>query len=488
MTRSVRVESALTPARDGVSHSPVRHAFASSLVLSVVLGIAACGGTSPSPTPNEEDGAAPNVPPVTARDAAANDDATIPPADAAPSDAAVPVDCTRQARARTAPTSLYDAFVADIAPISSDAARRAKVDAFLADVRANGGGPLEDPASDRVVFLVSAVPPSGSWSVVGSFVGWDKSRAHAMSKVPGTDLWVADVRIARGVAHAYKLLTGTSDAGFREDLLARNVVWDGIDHQTVGEMNGIVHADATPKDEPRMVAFRAVSSAAMGNARDVFVWLPPSYDGAACKKLPLVVFHDGNESLTRGNFVAPAAALYRARPELSAILAFVALPNQNVRMSEYTFLTAGSRGGDYAKLVVDELLPTLARDFRVCKKPEARGISGASLGGLVSTYVAFEKPGAFGWVGSQSSSYFWENDAMIERAGRDPKTPARFYLDSGCPDDNCVVTDRMETTLRGKGYDVVRIKEQNAQHDWAFWRGRMAGMLTHFREGQTACD
>ena len=138
--------------------------------------------------------------------------------------------------------------------------------------------------------------------------------------------------------------------------------------------------------------------------------------------------------------------------------------------------------------MVDELLPSLARDFRVCANPKARGISGASLGGLISTYVAFEKPGTFGWVGAQSSSYFWESNAMITRAGQDPKTPARFYLDSGCPNDNCVVTDEMETTLRAKGYDVTRIKEQNAQHDWAFWNGRMSGMLTHFRENQTACD
>ena len=468
----------------------MRHAVASLLAFSVVLGFVACGGTDVAPSTPTEDGAAPIVPPVVSPDGAVLGDGAVRPLPdgASPGDAAIPVDCTRETRARTAPTSIYDAFAADIAPISSEAGRRAKVAAFLADVKAKGGGPLEDPASDRVVFFVDGAPPEGAWSVVGAFVGWDKARALAMTKVIGTDLWIADVKIARGTAHAYKLLSGTADTGFREDLSARNVVWDGINHNTVGEMNGIVHADATPKDKPRMVAFRAVASAAMGNARDVFVWLPPSYDGATCKKLPIVVFHDGNESLTRGNFVGPAEALYKAKPELSSILAFVALPNQNVRMAEYTFLTSGSRGADYAKLVVDELLPSLARDFRVCANPKARGISGASLGGLISTYVAFEKPGTFGWVGAQSSSYFWESNAMITRAGQDPKTPARFYLDSGCPNDNCVVTDEMETTLRAKGYDVTRIKEQNAQHDWAFWNGRMSGMLTHFRENQTACD
>ena len=92
------------------------------------------------------------------------------------------------------------------------------------------------------VDLSSGEPPAGTWSVVGSFVGWDKARAQAMTRVVGTDLFVLDLRIPRGTAHTYKLLSGTADTGFREDLTARNVVWDGINKQTVGEMNGIVHA------------------------------------------------------------------------------------------------------------------------------------------------------------------------------------------------------------------------------------------------------
>lgn len=483
----MRPSRPLTRGAFGVSHSPVRYVAASLVALFVGVSASACGD---SPTSPESDaGTAPTViPPVTSPDAT-SPDAAQPPPDGGPGpDGATPEDCTRETRARTAPTSLYDAFVADIAAISAEPARKAKAAAFLADVAAKGGGPLEDPASDRVVFLVSGEPPAGTWSVVGSFVGWDKARAQAMTRVVGTDLFVLDLRIPRGTAHTYKLLSGTSDTGFREDLTARNVVWDGINKQTVGEMNGIVHADAIPKDKPRMVAFRAVPSPTMGNARDVFVWLPPAYDGATCKKLPIVVFHDGNESLTRGDFVSPAEALYRQKPELSSILAFVALPNQNVRMSEYTFATGGARGAEYAKTITDELLPRLAKDFRVCGSPKARGVSGASLGGLISTYIAFEKPGVFGWVGAQSASYFWADNAMITRAGQDPKTPARFYLDSGCPDDNCVVTDQMETTLKSKGYDVTRVKEANAPHDWLYWNGRMAGMLTHFRQGETTCD
>ena len=77
---------------------------------------------------------------------------------------------------------------------------------------------------------------------------------------------------------------------------------------------------------------------------------------------------------------------------------------------------------------------------------------------------------------------------MIVRAESDPKKALRVYLDSGCPDDNCVVTDEMASVLANKGYDHVRIKQQGAAHEWSFWRDRLAGMLTHFRDGQTTCD
>jgi hypothetical protein len=77
---------------------------------------------------------------------------------------------------------------------------------------------------------------------------------------------------------------------------------------------------------------------------------------------------------------------------------------------------------------------------------------------------------------------------MITRVSSSPKKPLRFYLDSGCPQDNCEVTDQLAQVLEAKGYEHVRIKQDGATHDWSFWRDRLGGLLTHFRDGQTACD
>lgn len=91
-------------------------------------------------------------------------------------------------------------------------------------------------------------------------------------------------------------------------------------------------------------------------------------------------------------------------------------------------------------------------------------------------------------------SYWWAKGALLTRAQSSPKLPLRVYLDSGAPNgacddgDNCDVTDQMAQIMTSKGYDVVRVKVDGAEHDWQYWRARLAGMLTHFRDKQTVCD
>lgn len=398
-------------------------------------------------------------------------------------------DCSRKAQAKNAPIALWDAFQKDVASLNG-AALTTRVDKLLADVAAQGGAPLEDPAGDRVVFLARGASPTGSWKAIGGFVDWDTSKAVTLSQVGASDLYAGEAKIPRGKSHDYKLLVANDDGGYREDPLARNVRWDGINRGfgVKGEFNGIVHPRDLPKEKGRLVSLGKVHSTNLANDRDVWVYLPARYDDGKCEKLPSIVFHDGMESLTRGAFSDVADTLYAQKPELSAVLAFVGLPTQEVRMDEYTFGTSSAKGAQYVDFLASELLPKLSKENRLCGKAGAKGISGASLGGLISTFAAFEEPTTWGWVGAQSSSFFWNENELIDRVNSTPKIDVRFYLDSGCPDDNCDVTDEMDQVMSAKGYDHVRIKDDGAEHDWQFWNERLPGMLTHFRDEQTVCD
>ena len=436
----------------------------------LLLGLAACSN-GPDAAPAQDGGA----------DAAQDAPLVVP--DAAP-DAASPT-CTRASQTRTASAALFDALTTDLAKLP-DGSKSARVDAFLADVRSQGGTPLEG-AGDRLVFLARGAGPEGPWSIAGAFTAW-KSGKLPMTLVPGTDLYVLDTQVARGKAQAYKLISGAQDSGFREDLLARNVEWDGFDQKTVGAFNAVVRAADGDASKGRIVRHHDVHATKLADDRDVFVYLPPAYDDGSCKKLPHLVFHDGNESLTRVSFALVADATYTKTPSASAVLAFVALPNQNVRLDQYTFGTTGALGDAYGDFLLSDVEPMLGQRYRLCSAAAAKGLAGASLGGLISTYLAFQHPEAWGFFGAQSASYFWNNDAMLTRAAQDPSVPVRVYLDHGCPNDNCDVVRQMNDTLTKRGYDVMHVEQAGAAHDWSFWAERLPKLLTRFREGQTTCD
>lgn len=437
--------------------------------------LAACGST-PDPA-GPADGGAP-VDGAVAQDSGRADGLAGP--DSGP-------DCSRAGQARTAGVALWDAFQADLANLAG-AARQARADALVADIAKAGGAPLEDAKSDRVVFVAQGAGPEGPWSVAGAFTGW-KASARPLVAVAGTDLSALDTSVPHGSAQAYKLLSGASDTGFREDPLAKNVWWDGIDHKDVGQFNAIVHAPDGDASKGRLVRWSNVISAKLPEGpRDVFVYLPARYDDGSCNPLPVAVVNDGNESLTRADLAGAADAVFAQKPALSAVLVFVALPAQNLRIDEYTFNTQTAKAPAYVSMLAGEILPRVRSELHVCGTQAATGVSGASLGGLVSSFAAFERPDVFGWVGSQSGSYWWDNQSLVVRVGAQKKEPIRFYLDHGCPDDNCDSNRAMNDALVQQGYEVVHVEEPNAQHDWAYWRGRFPGMIATFRQGRAGCQ
>jgi enterochelin esterase family protein len=252
-------------------------------------------------------------------------------------------------------------------------------------------------------------------------------------------------------------------------------VWDGIDHQTVGEFNAIAHPGDGAATKGRIVRWHDTPSPT--GKRDVFVWFPARYDDGSCKKLPVLVVHDGNESLTRGDFVSVADM----QPAMEQpIQVFVALPSQDIRIDEYTFNTQTAKGQQYVGFLASDLLPKVRASFHACSAQAATGISGASLGGLISTYGVFEKPHVFGYVGSQSGSYFWDNESLVTRATQTAPIAVRFYLDHGCPNDNCDSNRDLNNALTQKGYDVVHVEVPNAQHDWSYWKARQPQLLHDF--------
>ena len=194
----------------------------------------------------------------------------------------------------------------------------------------------------------------------------------------------------------------------------------------------------------------------------------------------MLYVHDGNESIVRGQFHLVANDTAAANTATEAILVFLALPSQNVRIEEYTLGTPGSLGDEYVEFVAETLVPQIDGQFRTRAERTARGIAGASLGGLISFWGVMQYPAVFGYGAGMSSSFFWGDEFLIDEIQRRGCQDVAYYLDSGSPNDNFDVTQVMRDVLDGMGCDYEYVLEQGGQHDWAFWRGRFGGVMEDF--------
>jgi iron(III)-enterobactin esterase len=325
--------------------------------------------------------------------------------------------------------------------------------------------------------FISLQDPS-SLSVAGTFNDWAVGEASFVSLASNRVGYVGR-EIGVNQRHSYKFTNGNDN--WSKDPQGFEIEWDGFDPGTIGDFNTVFYTEGFTPTNGRLRLLPAVYSQALNNTREVYVLLPPGYDQATTR-YPTLYFQDGNESIVRSQMDQVVRDQILTDQIEPIIAVFVALPSQNDRFDEYTFNTPGSRGDLYASFVADELVPLLDQKFRTINSASARGLFGASLGGLISFYIGYERADTFGVVGGQSSSFFWDNNAMIARIESGPTKALKFYLDAGdpngtCDGDNCEVTRQMKQVLDGRGYVSRHVEQLGAVHDWFYWGERLPGAL-----------
>lgn len=194
-----------------------------------------------------------------------------------------------------------------------------------------------------------------------------------------------------------------------------------------------------------------------GTTRDYWVYVPAQYDGStpAC----VMVFQDGaggvnmNGSLrvpnvfdnlihkkqmpvTIGIFINPGE--FRGERDAKG------QPRRN-RSFEYDTLS-----DQYARFLLEEILPEVGKTYRLTADPEGRAIAGQSSGGICAFTVAWERPEAFrkvvSFIGSFTSiAYRPARDGRPMQPGGDlyptlirknPIKPLKIFLQDGSNDLN----------------------------------------------------
>jgi enterochelin esterase-like enzyme len=254
-------------------------------------------------------------------------------------------------------------------------------------------------------------------------------------------------------------------------MLLRSLAFVAVFAAPLGLAQEPKQPEAPPKGETFVLTFDK-SKIFPGTTRNVTVYIPKQYDGKtpACVYVhqdgirynALAVFDkliaEKSMPVTIGLFVTPGVVKAAKKD---------ALPRLN-RSYEYDSL-----GSDYARFLLDELLPFVenrkmadGRTILFSQSGNDRAIGGASSGAVCAFTVAWERPDAFTRVFSSIGTYVGlrganEYPTLIRKY--EPK-PIRIFLQDGKRDLNIyggdwwMANQEMERALTFAGYEV--------NHDW----------------------
>jgi enterochelin esterase family protein len=231
--------------------------------------------------------------------------------------------------------------------------------------------------------------------------------------------------------------------------------------------------DGVPKGEVRG-PFTLPSHAYPGTQHTFWVYVPAQYD--ASTPASLMIFNDGQAFKNmEGDVRAPNVIdnlIYRR--EIPVMIAVFINPGRRPDQPEPTPQEWGDRTTNrpteyntlddkYARVIVDELMPVLYKEYNISKDPERHGIGGASSGAIAGFTVAWERPDDFRKVLSIVGSFvnLRGGHAYTDIVRKSPKKPIRIFLQDGRNDNR---------TGRDGSYDESR--------DWFLQNVRLTQALT----------
>lgn len=192
-----------------------------------------------------------------------------------------------------------------------------------------------------------------------------------------------------------------------------------------------------------------------GTSRQYWLFIPAQYK--ATQPASILIFHDGFRAQhPQGSLRVPQVMEHLiAKGEIPVTIGIFISPgnrseeypgdlewgNPNNRAQEYDAMD-----NRYARFIVEEMLPEIAKKYQLTTDPNQRAIGGTSSGAIAAFTVAWHYPNMFRKVYSSIGSYvsigFKPDEAPIKIGGQDYPAlirrtvipPMRIYLHDGSND------------------------------------------------------
>jgi enterochelin esterase family protein len=308
--------------------------------------------------------------------------------------------------------------------------------------------------------------------------------AQPLQHLEGTDLWAITINLPEKSRIEYKyevvaagrhsLILDPLNGVLAHDPFGANSVCQGYRYR---------RPDWTEHDEETRqgaLVDLALDSAAFKEWRKLQIYLPARFKES--RRYPLLVVHDGVDYL---RFAALKTVLDNLIHRLEIPPLIVALTESPDRLKEYA-------GNDrHAAFIVDDLLPLLAGRFPLIDDSQARGIMGASFGGVASLHTAWRNPGLFDRLLLQSGSFAFSDLGAHQRGAvfdpvvrfmnefrENPGQPGeKIYMSCGIYESLIYENRSLVPRLTAQGVDV-RFEEARDAHNWENWRDRLRNGLS----------
>jgi predicted alpha/beta superfamily hydrolase len=242
----------------------------------------------------------------------------------------------------------------------------------------------------------------------------------------------------------------------------------------------------------------------------VQVWLPPGYAQASAQRYPVLYLHDGQmkfDAVTAGaEWHADESAQRMALSGEIAPFIMVAIAHSGEgRMLDYTPTKAllpgpqigkaqaemvGGGAKNYARYLIEELKPMIDARYRTQPSAAHTAVGGASLGGLVSAWLALHHADVFGAALVVSPLVWWDDEFIVRDVLAAPLVDRgarpKIWLDMGEQEGGNMIpaVRNLRNAFMKRGWksglngDELRYFEiAQAGHDEQNWAARFPQML-----------
>jgi enterochelin esterase family protein len=240
------------------------------------------------------------------------------------------------------------------------------------------------------------------------------------------------------------------------------------------EMQGVPHGEMRGP-------FTLPSQAYPGTQHTYWVYVPAQYDPAI--PASLMIYNDGQAFMAMDGDIRAQVVMDNLiyRRELPVMIGVFINPGRRPDQPEPNLKEWGDRTTNrpteynslddkYARVVVDELLPALYKDYNISRDPVRHGIGGSSSGAIAAFTVAWQRPDQFHKVLSNVGSFvnLRGGNAYPDIIRKSDKKPLRVYLVDGRNDNRALNANgnydeardwfqqnvRMQQALEAKGYEL----------------------------------